>query len=73
MKYGCEFMANNSNKMLGKAKENKKDEFYTQLVDIEKEMKYYKNHFKDKIVFWSKKQFFRKCRKRPRGIKKRYV
>lgn len=44
-------MASNSNKMLGKAKENKNDEFYTQLVDIEKEMKYYKEHFKDKIVF----------------------
>lgn len=31
----------------GKAK---KDEFYTQLVDIEKELKYYKPHFKDKVV-----------------------
>ena len=31
----------------GKAK---KDEFYTQLVDIEKEMKYYKQHFKGKVV-----------------------
>lgn len=32
----------------GKAK---KDEFYTQLVDIEKELKYYKSYFKDKVVF----------------------
>ena len=33
------------------AKKNKADEFYTQLVDIEKELKHYKEHFKDKIVF----------------------
>lgn len=39
------------NKDLTKAKKNKKDEFYTQLVDIEKELKYYKEHFKDKVVF----------------------
>lgn len=37
--------------LLTTAKRNKNDEFYTQLVDIEKEMKYYKNHFKDKVVF----------------------
>lgn len=36
---------------LTKAKFNKKDEFYTQLKDIESELKHYKNHFKDKIVF----------------------
>ena len=30
---------------------NKKDEFYTQLADIERELGHYKNHFKDKIVF----------------------
>lgn len=30
---------------------NKKDEFYTQFTDIEKELKYYKNHFKGKVVF----------------------
>ena len=33
------------------AKKVKKDEFYTQLTDISKEMKHYKNHFKDKIVY----------------------
>lgn len=33
------------------AKRVKKDEFYTQLTDISKEMKYYKNHLKDKIVY----------------------
>lgn len=42
-------MANN--KDLNKAAKNKKDEFYTQLTDIEKELRYYKPHFKDKIVF----------------------
>ncbi len=33
------------------AKKRKNDEFYTQLSDIEKELGYYKNHFKDKTVF----------------------
>lgn len=41
----------NSNTNLHKAKSAKKDEFYTQLADIEKELRYYKTHFKDKIVF----------------------
>ena len=36
---------------LQQAKKNKKDEFYTQLTDIEKELKHYKDHFKNKIVF----------------------
>jgi hypothetical protein len=36
---------------LQNAKMSKKDEFYTQLTDIEKELKYYKNHFKDKVVY----------------------
>jgi hypothetical protein len=39
------------NKDLTQAKKAKKDEFYTQLSDIEKEMKNYKEHFKNKIVF----------------------
>ena len=38
------------NKNLHSAKSNKKDEFYTQLSDIEKELKHYKNHFRDKVV-----------------------
>lgn len=38
------------NKDLGKAKDAKKDEFYTQLEDIELEMKHYKEHFKGKTV-----------------------
>ncbi|MCU0469770.1 MAG: adenine-specific methyltransferase EcoRI family protein [Arcicella sp.] len=45
-------MASNSkNKNLQDAKSNKKDEFYTQLSDIERELKYYKKHFKDKVVY----------------------
>jgi hypothetical protein len=41
--------SNNSN--LHKAREVKNDEFYTQLVDIEKEVKHYKKYFKDKVVY----------------------
>ena len=39
------------NKNLNSAKTARKDEFYTQLTDIEKEMRYYRKHFKDKTVF----------------------
>lgn len=39
------------NKTLANAKKAKKDEFYTQLIDIENELKYYKEHFQGKIVF----------------------
>ncbi|MBR6250774.1 MAG: adenine-specific methyltransferase EcoRI family protein [Bacteroidales bacterium] len=39
-----------ANKILNNAKSAKKDEFYTQLVDIENELKHYKEHFKDKVV-----------------------
>ena len=35
---------------LHKAKNSKKDEFYTQLSDIEKELKHYKKHLKNKVV-----------------------
>ncbi len=41
-------MANNSN--LHKAHRDKVDEFYTQLSDIENELKHYKEYFKDKII-----------------------
>ena len=37
--------------LLDKAKINKKDEFYTQLIDIEKEMIHYTKHFRDKVVY----------------------
>jgi hypothetical protein len=40
-----------SNKDLHKASKAKKDEFYTQLVDIERELGHYKDHFKGKVVF----------------------
>jgi nuclear transport factor 2 (NTF2) superfamily protein len=46
------FMAQKSlNKNLHNAKTSKKDEFYTQLSDIERELKHYKTHFKDKVVY----------------------
>ena len=41
-------MAGNLN--LNSAKTARKDEFYTQLTDIEKEMRYYRKHFKGKTV-----------------------
>lgn len=37
--------------LLDNAKVNKKDEFYTQMIDIEKEMIHYTKHFRDKIVY----------------------
>jgi len=39
------------NKNLHVAKRNKNDEFYTQLVDIENELKHYKEHFEGKTIF----------------------
>ena len=41
-------MANND---LKNANKNKNDEFYTSLDDIEKEMKYYKEYFRNKTIF----------------------
>lgn len=38
-------------KFMDKAKREKADEFYTQLADIENELRYYKEQFKDKVVF----------------------
>jgi hypothetical protein len=40
-----------TNKLLQKAKKSKSDEFYTQLSDIEREIKYYPNDFKGKVVY----------------------
>lgn len=42
-------MQDNSN--LHRANKAKNDEFYTQLVDIENELKHYKEHFNGKVVF----------------------
>lgn len=39
-----------ANKNLNAAKEAKKDEFYTQLSDIENELRHYKEHFRGKVV-----------------------
>ena len=39
------------NRTLHIAKSSKKDEFYTQLSDIESELKHYNEHFKNKVVF----------------------
>jgi len=45
-------MANKSlNSNLHKANQAKKDEFYTQLTDIEKEIKHYKEQFRGKVVY----------------------
>lgn len=40
-----------THKNLTEARTSKKDEFYTQLSDIEKELKHYKEYFKGKVVF----------------------
>ncbi len=39
------------NRILHIAKSAKKDEFYTQLSDIERELQHYEKHFKNKVVF----------------------
>ena len=41
----------NLNKNLGSARRNKNDEHYTQLKDIEKELRHYKDYFKGKTVY----------------------
>ena len=40
-----------ANALLNKAKKDKFDEFYTRLEDIEEEMRHYKEHFLNKVVF----------------------
>lgn len=44
-------MAKANNKNLNKSKKDKDDEFYTQLVDIENEVKHYWDYFKGKVVY----------------------
>jgi len=44
-------MAKISNQNLKNANKAKEDEFYTQLSDIERELKHYKEHFKNKVVY----------------------
>jgi hypothetical protein len=40
-----------STKLFDKAKKNKADEFYTQLPDIEAEMRHYQTRFRGKVIF----------------------
>ncbi len=40
-----------ANKDLKKAKNAKKDEFYTQFDDIQNELKHYEKHFKNQVVY----------------------
>ena len=40
-----------ANRSLGAAREAPQDEFYTQLTDIERELRHYRPHFKDKVVY----------------------
>ena len=42
---------NASNNLLRKAKKSKMDEFYTQFCDIERELQYYPNCFRGKVVY----------------------
>ena len=44
-------MSTHSHRNLVKAKNKKNDDFYTQLVDIEQELKHYRKHFKGKVVY----------------------
>ena len=39
------------NSVLNSAGVDKRDEFYTQLADIEKELRFYKDQFAGKVVF----------------------
>lgn len=40
-----------NNKQLNDASKAKNDEFYTQLVDVENELKHYRDYFEDKVVY----------------------
>jgi hypothetical protein len=43
-------MDNHGNHALHRARRQRNDEFYTQITDIEKELRYYKEHFRDKVI-----------------------
>jgi hypothetical protein len=45
------YMAKASSDNLRRASAVKNDEFYTQLIDIEKEIKHYKDQFRNKVVY----------------------
>ena len=66
-----------ANASLSNAKKQKNDEFYTQLSDIENELKHYKSHFAGKVVYCNcddarKSNFFRFFQKKfnDYGLKK---
>lgn len=40
-----------ANRNMNAAKAAKNDDFYTRLQDVEAEMYYYREHFKDKVVY----------------------
>lgn len=44
-------LSKQSNRTLTLGKQNKQDEFYTQLVDIENELKHYKDQLRGKVIF----------------------
>ena len=44
-------MKNSGNITLLMEKDKKKDEYYTQFVDTERKLKYYKHHFNDNVVY----------------------
>lgn len=44
-------ISKNLNRNLRDARRRKNDEFYTRLVDIEKELRHYRHHFKGKVVY----------------------
>ena len=47
---GLNYQLRMANKNLNAAKTAKKDEFYTQMADIERELQHYWPHFRDKVV-----------------------
>ena len=49
-KEGIVLMADKKNQNLQNARKAKDDCFYTQIGDIENELKHYKSHFENKIV-----------------------
>ena len=42
--------SSSANQALSKARSAKQDEFYTQLADIEKELKHYRTQLRDKVI-----------------------
>ena len=48
---GIKMTKKTKNQSLGRARAAGQDEFYTQLSDIEQELKHYKKHFKNKVVY----------------------